>query len=174
MCIILFRIKENMKMKKVIITILSIALVISLSFNVILIQRIRTNKVPNSGNDSNISNTTSANTTFPQELIGTWNGTANRVVEILDDGTVYWMYIPDSSPKEVYSGMIGVIEGNSFIFSKSYDSYQNGHYSHLSDVPDSNLKNISVLYNITMYGNNGFSAQNASQDELPYSFVKQN
>ena len=99
MCIILFRIKENMKMKKVIITILSIALVISLSFNVILIQRIRTNKVPNSGNDSNISNTTSANTTFPQELIGTWNGTANRVVEILDDGTVYWMYIPDSSPK---------------------------------------------------------------------------
>ena len=155
-------------MKKIIIAILSIALVISLSFNIILIRKSKININSNEDNSNN-------KVTFPQELIGTWNATADRIVQILDDGTVYWMYISDSTPGEVYSGMIGIVDGNSFIFSKEYDIWKctNGHYKHLSDIPESELKDVSILYNITMYGTNGFSAQNVNLSELPWSFVKQ-
>ncbi|MDY4403702.1 hypothetical protein [Blautia sp.] len=155
-------------MKKIIIAFLSIALVISLSFNIILIRKSKININSNEDNSNN-------KVTFPQELIGTWNATADRIVQILDDGTVYWMYISDSTPGEVYSGMIGIVDGNSFIFSKEYDIWKctNGHYKHLSDIPESELKDVSILYNITMYGTNGFSAQNVNLSELPWSFVKQ-
>ena len=155
-------------MKKIRIAFLSIALVISLSFNIILIRKSKININSNEDNSNN-------KVTFPQELIGTWNATADRIVQILDDGTVYWMYISDSTPGEVYSGMIGIVDGNSFIFSKEYDIWKctNGHYKHLSDIPESELKDVSILYNITMYGTNGFSAQNVNLSELPWSFVKQ-
>ena len=155
-------------MKKIIIAFLSIALVISLSFNIILIRKSKININSNEDNSNN-------KVTFPQELIGTWNATADRIVQILDDGTVYWMYISYSTPGEVYSGMIGIVDGNSFIFSKEYDIWKctNGHYKHLSDIPESELKDVSILYNITMYGTNGFSAQNVNLSELPWSFVKQ-
>ena len=163
-------------MKKIVIAFLSIALVISLSFNIILIRKSKITINSNEDNNLKISKDTSNNkVTFPQELIGTWNATANTIVQILDDGTVYWMYIPDSTPGEVYSGMIGIVDGNSFIFSKEYDIWKctNGHYKHLSDIPESELKDVSILYNITMYGTNGFSAQNVNLSELPWSFVKQ-
>ena len=162
-------------MKKIIVAFLSIALVISLSFNIILIRKSKTNINSNGDSNLKISHNTSNNVTFPQDLIGTWNATANRTVQILDDGTVYWMYIPDSTPEEVYSGMIGIVDGNSFIFSKEYDIWKctNGHYKHLSDIPESELKDVSILYNITMYGTSGFSAQNVNLSESPWSFVKQ-
>lgn len=161
-------------MKKVLIVIYSIILVLSLSLNVILLQKIKGNQSLHADKDLNVVTKAFSSATFPQELIGTWNGTANRVVQIFEDGTVYWMYIPSGSPKKVENGMIGVVEENSFVFSKHYTADYTESYASLSDVPNSRLGNASSIYNISICGDNGFSAANVDPRELPYSFVKQN
>ena len=155
-------------MKRWIITLLSVALIISVGFNIFLLRK--SNSDITNEEDSTLEDTVNISS-FPQELIGTWHGTASRVVEIKEDGTVYWMWVPEETNR-IYSGLVGVVNGTQFIFTKKYEGDDN--YESLTDIPESEFRDVSILYDITLYGDTGFSAQNANQTEKPYSFTKWN
>ena len=81
------------------------------------------------------------------------------------------MWVPEETNR-IYSGLVGVVNGTQFIFTKKYEGDDN--YESLTDIPESEFRDVSILYDITLYGDTGFSAQNANQTEKPYSFTKWN
>lgn len=152
-------------MKKVVIILLSSFLTISLIGNVILWMKLSeknsNDKLKYTVETSNVSS----------ELIGKWIAKAGRKVEIFEDGKVYWTYNTD---KGIYDGYIGTIDGYSIVLSQHYDGGISGEkYKSMEEVPETELKNTSVIYDVTMHGENAFSAQNVDPNEYPWSFVKE-
>lgn len=152
-------------MKKVVILLLSGFLVISLMGNVILLMKL------NEKNKNDELEYTVEASNVPSEVIGNWTAKAGRKVEIFKDGKVYWTYNTD---KGIYNGYIGKLDGYSIILSQHYDGGMSGEkYQSMEEVPKIELKNTSVIYDITMHGENAFSAQNVDPNEYPWSFVKE-
>ena len=151
-------------MKKVVIT-LSIFLIISLIGNVILLM-----KLGEKNSNNELEKTVEASNA-PSDLIGTWTAKAGRKVEIFKDGEVYWTYNTDNG---IYDGYVGKIDGYSIVLSRHYEENGLGNeYQSMREVPEDELKNTSIIYDITMHGENAFSAQNVNPSENPWSFVKE-
>lgn len=152
-------------MKKVVIVLLSGFLTISFIGNVILLMEFsKKNK-----NDE-LEYTVEASN-VPSELIGNWTAKAGRKVEIFKDGKVYWTYNTD---KGIYDGYIGKLDGYSIVLSQHYGGSESREkYQSMEEVPENELMNTSVIYDITMHGENAFSAQNVEPNEYPWSFVKE-
>ena len=150
-------------MKKRIVLILSVLLVISLIGNVVLLMKLsdkNSNSELESGYDLN---------NVPDELIGTWEAKAGRKVEIFEDGKVYWTY---NASGAIYTGSIGEINGYSIVLSQKYEGNGQENYQSMSEVSEEELQNTYIIYDITMHGEEAFSAQNVDSREYAWSFIK--
>lgn len=47
-----------------------------------------------------------------------------------------------------------------------------GDYQSMSEVPEDELQDVYVIYDITMHGIDAFSAQNVDTREYAWSFIK--
>ena len=142
---------------------LSVLLVISLIGNVVLLMKLsdkNSNSELESGYDLN---------NVPDELIGTWEAKAGRKVEIFEDGKVYWTY---NASDVIYTGYIGEIDGYSIVLSRKYEGNGQGNYQSMSEVSEEELQNTYIIYDITMHGEEAFSAQNVDSREYAWSFIK--
>lgn len=142
---------------------LSVLLVISLIGNVVLLMKLsdkNSNSELESGYDLN---------NVPDELIGTWEAKAGRKVEIFEDGKVYWTY---NASGAIYAGYIGEINGYSIVLSQKYEGNGQENYQSMSEVSEEELQNTYIIYDITMHGEEAFSAQNVDSREYAWSFIK--
>lgn len=154
--------RKEEKMKNRSTWVLSFLLIISLIGNVILFMKI------NSINANKVSNFNVLST----KLEGTWDGGANSHVKICKDGKIYWTH---NTSGIISTGYIGKFSGNSIILLKAYErTGRDGcrNYQSMSEIPEAELHDIHVIYSITMYGNEAFSAQNVNTRESAYSFTK--
>ena len=106
---------------------------------------------------------------MPDELIGIWEAKAGRKVEIFEDGKVYWTY---NASDAIYTGYIGEIDGYSIVLSQKYEGNGQGNYQSMSEVSEEELQNTYIIYDITMHGEEAFSAQNVDSREYAWSFIK--
>lgn len=150
-------------MKKMIVLMLSVFLVISLIGNVVLYMKL------SDKNSNNESENVYDSNNVPDELIGIWEAKAGRKVEIFEDGKVYWTY---NASDVIYTGYIGEIDGYSIVLSRKYEGNGQGNYQSMSEVLEKELQNTYIIYDITMHGEEAFSAQNVDSREYAWSFIK--
>ncbi|MDD3337660.1 MAG: hypothetical protein PHS82_02270 [Lachnospiraceae bacterium] len=150
-------------MKKIMVVVLSVFLAVSLMGNIILLMKLSV-KTGNSESDSVYDSNN-----VPNELIGIWEAKAGRKVEIFEDGKVYWTY---NASDAIYTGYIGKINGYSIVLSQSYEGSGQGNYQSMSEISEEELQNIYIIYDITMHGEEAFSAQNVDSREYAWSFIK--
>ncbi len=150
-------------MKKRIVLVLSVLLVISLIGNVVLLM-----KLSDKNSNSELESVYDLNN-VPDELIGIWEAKAGRKVEIFEDGKVYWTY---NASGAIYTGYIGEINGYSIVLSQEYEGNGQGNYQSMSEVSEEELQNTYIIYDITMHGEEAFSAQNVDSREYAWSFIK--
>ena len=143
------------------IIVLSVFLSLSLTLNIVLLFIINTVYRSNIKRPSN---------TVPNELVGIWESSFGRKVEIYEDGTAYWTY---NALGGIYEGYIGVVDDSSLIFTKAYDGEEEHFYQSMSEIPSNKLYEVHLIYDITMHGSSAFSAQNIDSKEYPWSFIKQ-
>ena len=160
-------------MKKSIFIILSIALILSITLNVFLVYSLAKQKnIAFPFNYSIKDNIIGSNSSsFPKELVGKWTSDYNADVIVLSDGTVYWI----GNSISVYKG---TVEGYSFVLTKKYPEnliklrVDQTIYDILYDLPADDYKDINMIYDLTLYGDAGFSAVNSIQGWRPVPFVR--
>lgn len=156
-------------MKKIAIVVLSVFLTISLIGNVILLIQLEKKDSNDALEDKSEADRIYESTNLPNELIGNWEAKAGRKLEIFDDGKVYWTYNTNGI---IYNGYIGKIDGYSIFLSQEYEGNGMGDYQSMSEVPEDELQDVYVIYDITMHGIDAFSAQNVDTREYAWSFIK--
>ena len=72
----------------------------------------------------------------------------------------------------IYTGYIGEIDGYSIVLSQKYEGNGQGNYQSMSEVSEEELQNTYIIYDITMHGEEAFSAQNVDSREYAWSFIK--
>ena len=90
-------------------------------------------------------------------------------MEIFEDGKVYWTY---NASGAIYTGYIGEINGYSIVLSQKYEGNGQENYQSMSEVSEEELQNTYIIYDITMHGEEAFSAQNVDSREYAWSFIK--